>query len=104
MSSANLHNNPAFQENKMQGQMLRVSSDGKVEGIDDWQTQTSIAPADVTTEPFVITKQKTKSNQTNERTTKPNGQDDGNPFPPKSTLKQESSVKPGYNVKANKKV
>ena len=104
LSSANLHNNPAFQENKMQGQMLRVSSDSKVEGIDDWQTQTSIAPADVTTEPVVITKQKTKSNQTNERTTKPNGQDDGNPFPPKSVEKNGKPQKATYDLKANKKV
>ena len=104
LSSANLHNNPAFQENKMQGEMLKVSSDSKVESIDDWQKQTSKAPADVNTEPVVITKQRTKSNNTNERTTKPNGQDDGNPFPPKSLVKKGSPQIATYDVKANKKV
>ena len=104
LSSASLHNNPAFQENKMQGQMLSVSSDGKVESIDDWQTQTSIAPKNVDNEPVLITKQRTKSNNTNERTTKPNGQDDGNPFPPKNLLKKGSTQIATYDVKANKKV
>jgi len=108
MSSASAQTNPYFKDNQMAGEMLRnseaISSDSKVEGIDDWQTQASKAPADVNTEPVVITKQRTKSNNTNERTTKPNGQDDGNPFPPKSLVKEESSIKSGYNVKANKKI
>ncbi|HQF48294.1 MAG TPA: hypothetical protein PLZ71_06510 [Flavobacterium alvei] len=84
LASTGAITNPYFKENSMSGEMTSIS--------------------DETTEPVQILKTRTKSNQTNERTTRPNGQDDGNPFPPKSTLKQESSVKPGYNVKANKKI
>lgn len=104
LSSASVHNNPAFQENKLQGEMLKVSSDGKVEGIDDWQKQSAKAPTDVNTEPVAITKQKTKSNNSNERTTKPNGQDDGNPFPPKSIISKGRPDRASYDLKANKKV
>ena len=84
LSSAGANTNPAFQENKMSGEMTSVS--GEI------------------TEPVQVLKTRTKSNQTNERTTKPNGQDDGNPFPPKSVEKNGKPQKATYDLKANKKV
>jgi len=84
LSSASAQTNPYFKSSSNSGEMVRIAGNN--------------------TEPIDITKQRTKSNNTNERTTKPNGQDDGNPFPPKSLVKEESSIKPGYNVKANKKI
>ncbi len=84
LSNVSLQNNPAFQENKMQGEMTMVS--GEI------------------TEPVQSLKTRTKSNQTNERTTKPDGQDDGNPFPPKSSLTKGKPQKAGYDLKENKKI
>ncbi|MFV8358283.1 hypothetical protein ACNQGB_19135 [Flavobacterium sp. XS1P32] len=84
LSTTGAQNNPYFKDNTSQGTMLSVSGESK--------------------EPVQVLKTRTKSNQTNERTTKPNGQDDGNPFPPKS---QSSNGKPQiatYDLKANKKV
>ena len=83
LSSAGTNNNPYFKENQLAGEMAPLN--GNI------------------TEPIVITKQRTKSNNTNERTTKPNGQDDGNPFPPKNATKKGSPTRAGYDVVVNKK-
>ncbi|WP_304197830.1 hypothetical protein [Flavobacterium alvei] len=66
LSSAAAITNPYFKENSMSGEITSVS--------------------DEITEPVQVLKTRTKSNQTNERTTRPNGQDDGNPFPQKSSV------------------
>ena len=86
LSSANKNTNPYFKENTMSGEMPKISNDGKTEGLDDWHTISAKASADVSSEPVLITKQRTKSNNANERTTRPSGQDDGNPFPQKGTV------------------
>ena len=84
MSSTSTQSNPLYQDNQTAGEM--PLSSGSV------------------TEPAQVTKQKTKSNNTNERTTRPNGQDDGNPFPPKSQSSKGKPQTATYDVKANKKV
>lgn len=84
LSSAVANTNPYFKENQLAGEMTSVSAE--------------------ITEPVQALKTRTKSNQTNERTTRPNGQDDGNPFPPKSVVKKGSPLKSTYDVKANKKI
>jgi hypothetical protein len=86
LSSANIKSNPYYKDNQTAGEMSKISNDGKVEGIDDWQTQSTKTATDVSLEPVQVTKTRTKNNQTNERTTKPNGQDNGNPFPQKKSV------------------
>ncbi len=70
------------------------------------QTQTTQVETVVKSEPVEQDglKTRTKSNQTNERTTRPNGQDDGNPFPPKNLVKSGKPFRAKYDIKANKKV
>jgi hypothetical protein len=66
LSSTSAQHNPYFKNNANQGEMVSVAENNK--------------------DSIEITKQKTKSNNTNERIVKPNGQDDENPFPPKSSV------------------
>ena len=84
LSSASVQSNPYFKDNTLEGTMRSISTEN--------------------TEPIVITKQKTKSNNPNERTTYPNGTDDGNAFPPKSNSSNGKPQKATYDIKTNKKV
>jgi len=65
-SSASAQHNPYFKNNANQGEMVSVAENN--------------------TDPIEITKQKTKSNNTNERMAKPNGQDNENPISQKGSV------------------
>lgn len=81
---SNTKSNPLYQDNQMTGENPSTS-DAIIDAVQ------AINP-------------KTKSTIANERTTRPNGQDDGNPFPPKTHSSKGRPMRATYDVKANKKV